>query len=297
MARFDGLSPRLQAAAEFIAAHPEEVATRSLRHVARSANLTPPTLSRLARALDCETYEDLREICRGELKRRNRSLADKAEALLQLKSDTSPTAKSGVFIAQASAAIDNVQALIESVDLDRLRDAAERLANARHVVLAGTSSGLAVASYFACMARMGFENWRIAGADGSLWGPEISRLGPEDVMFVVSARPYAAAPVRAAEIARNAGAGLIAVTDGMQSPYAGLATHCFIVGTESPQFFPSHVAALVLIEGLMGMVVRRGGKRAAEHIQKAELKAHEIGEYWMNRERAGTGFAPERNVQ
>ncbi len=282
MIRLDGLSPKLRIAAEFVMAHPDEVATRTLRQVAKAANLTPPTLSRLARALDCETYEDLREICRGELKRRNRVLADKAQALLQLSSEGGRAGKSGVFLVQARSAMDNIQKLMKSVELDQLRAAADALAGARKVLLFGTASGLALVNYFRCMAAMAFDNWRVAGADGAFWATEMAKLGPGDVAFVVSSRPYGAHPVRAARVARNAGAAVIAITDSLQSPYVGIASNCFIVATESPQFFPSHVAPLVLIEGLMGMVVRRAGKPAAGHIQSTESTGHELQEYWVN---------------
>lgn len=282
MARIDDLSPKLRSAAEFVVAHPDEVATRSLRQVAKAANLTPPTLSRLARALDCETYEDLREICRGELKRRNRVLADKAQELLQLSSGNDQTDKPGVFLVQARSALENVQELMETVELDRLRAAADALSKARKVLLLGTSSGLAMANYFRCMASMAFDNWRVAGADGTLWATEIAKLGPEDVVFVVSIQPYADQPVRSAQIVSDTGAQIIAVTDSLKSPFASIASHCFIVETESPQFFPSHAAPLVLIEGLMGMVVRRAGKSAAGRIRSAESTGHELHEYWVN---------------
>ncbi len=85
-----------------------------------------------------------------------------------------------------------------------------------------------------------------------------------------------------APVARDAGAAVIAVTDSLQSPYGGIATNCFIVETESPQFFPSHVAPLVLIECLMGMVVRRAGKRAADRIRSTESTGHELQEYWVD---------------
>ena len=263
-------------------ANPDEVATRTLRQIAKAANLTPPTLSRLARALDCETYEDLREICRVEMKRRHRVLADKAQALLQLSSEGAPAGKSGVFLVQARSALDNIQEMMESVELDKMRKAADALARARKVVLFGTSSGLAMVDYFRCMASMAFDNWRVAGADGALWASEMSKLGPDDVVFVVSIRPYGGRPVRAAKIARDAGATVIAITDSLQSPYGGIASNCFIVKTESPQFFPSHAAPLVLIEGLMGMVVRRAGKQAAGRIRSTESTAHEMREYWVN---------------
>ncbi len=274
------LSPTLRRAAEFVAAHPEEVATRTLSHVAKTSDLEPPTFSRLARALGCEKYDDLREICRGELKRRNRVLADKADALLQLSSDRSPGQKSGIFYSQASSVIDNIRNLMETVDPDILRSAAEALAQARTVLVLGSSSGGASASYFLCMARMAFDNWRMSGSNGLSWSAEVANLGPEDAVFLISTQPYGNMVVRSAQAAKDAGAKVIVVTDSLNSPFGPLASHYFIIGTNSPQFFPSHVAAIVLVESLMGMVVRRCGKRAAEHIQEIEAMGHTLGEYW-----------------
>lgn len=279
---FEDLSPRLRLAAEFVNRHPDEVATRTLRQVAQAAGLPPSTLSRLARALQFETYEDLREICRRELKRRNRVLADKANALLRLSAGQGDGGKSGVFFYQARSAIENIRSLMDTIDMEKLRSAIDSLARARTVLLIGTSSGGALANYFTCMARLAFENWRVTGAGGALWAAEISKLGAEDVVFLVSTRPYGNLTVRAAQAARNAGAELIIVTDDLASPYGAIASYCFIVRTESPQFFPSHVAAMVLVEGMMGMLVRRAGKQAAGEIQKMESTAFAIGEYWVD---------------
>ncbi len=283
MSRVGTLSPKLRSAAEFVASHPGEIATRSLRQVAKSADLNPPTLSRLARALDFKTYEDLRETCRAELKRQqhNRGFADKAELLLQFDADKNVSGDSGIVISQAKSAVTNIQKLMETVDLDRLREAANAIVGAGHVVLVGGPSTLAMVNYFARMAQMAFENWIVAGSDAVWWSHEIARLGAGDAVVVVSLNPYSNLCIKAAQLSCDAGADVIAITDGFGSPLAGIANHCFMVETDSPQFFPSHVATLVLIEGLMGMIVRRGGNQSAERIRSVEAVSGEFGEYWQ----------------
>ena len=280
--RLKGLSPKLRSAAEFVLAHPDEIATRTLRQVAKAADLTPPTFSRLARALDCETYDDLREICRGELKRRNQVLADKAQTLLDISSKKSPTDRSGVFFVQAHSAIDNIHGLMGNIDLVKLEEAAEILAHARKVVLVGTTSALALINYFSCMASMAFDNWQVAGASGAMWATQLSKLNSSDVVFAVSLEPHGSLPVQAMKIARDAGAKIIAVTDNREAPFMETAHTCFIVDAQSPQFFPSHVVPLLLIEGLMGMVVRRAGQKAANSIRSTEQTAHQLKEYWVD---------------
>ncbi len=280
--RLKGLSPKLRSAAEFVLAHPDEIATRTLRQVAKAADLTPPTFSRLARALDCETYDDLREICRGELKRRNQVLADKAQTLLDMASKKSPSDRSGVFFVQARSALDNIHGLMESVDLMKLEESAEDLAHARKVVLLGTTSALALVNYFSCMADMAFDHWQVAGANGAMWATQLSKLGASDVVFVVSLAPHGSLPVSAMQIARDAGAKIIAVTDNKEAPFIEVAHTCFIVDAQSPQFFPSHVVPLLLIEGLMGMIVRRVGQKAASSIRATEQTGHKLNEYWVD---------------
>ena len=282
--RLKDLSPKLRVAAEFVLAHPDEIATRTLRQVAKAADLTPPTFSRLARALDCETYDDLREICRSELKRRNRVLSDKAQTLLDMSAGKSPADRSGVFFVQARSAMENIQGLMESVDLIKLEETARSLAHARKVVLFGTTSALALINYFSCMAKMAFDNWQVAGANGSMWATDLAKLNSSDVVFVVSLAPHGNLPVRAMQIAREAGAKIVAVTDNAEAPFLAIAHTCFVVEAESPQFFPSHVVPLLLIEGLMGMVVRRTGQKAAISIRTTEQVGHQLKEYWVDQE-------------
>jgi DNA-binding MurR/RpiR family transcriptional regulator len=55
--KYSSLSPQLQRAARFVVENPEEVATRSLRQIAASIDMSPPTFSRLAGALGYKNYE------------------------------------------------------------------------------------------------------------------------------------------------------------------------------------------------------------------------------------------------
>lgn len=280
MGKLEGLSPSLRTAAEYVVQHPDEVATRSLRQVAIAAEVSPPTLSRLARTLGYDEYEDFREVCRKEIKRRSRVLADRAQDLVGSDTDNETRDSIGPFVGQVRAAIENVQCLLSGIDDMKLVAAAELLARANKVLLIGNASGMALNIYFRYMASMAFDSWRVVGADGSMWGNELSKVGKGDVVFVVSTEPFAAQPVRAAQCAADRGAQVIVINDSVVSPYAGFASICFVTETESPQFFPSHVAPLVLIETLMGMTLRITGEKAVEKIRSTESVGAELGDYW-----------------
>lgn len=277
--RYVELSPSLRRAADLVMEQPLEIATRSLRQIASESNLTPPTLSRLARALGYEDYGDLRDQCRNEASRREMSFAEKADALFAL--DDSPYATQGGFLlAQAKSSIANITALIESVDLVRLAAAADELAKARHVLLVGSMSGAAFMAYTNYVASIASGNWAMLDLPRSTNSSALLSLTDADVVLALSHRPYSRQTVNAVKIAHKAGAKVVAITDNPASPLLQHSNHSFIVNVESPQFFPSHVATLVLLESLLGMIVRRQGKDAQTRMAAIENLNRALGEYY-----------------
>jgi len=77
-------------------------------------------MSRLARALDCEGYEELRDICRAEFKRPFISLSERA-GTLQEKSDKRKSEKNPFLLDQTTSAAEGIQELINAVDIEALR--------------------------------------------------------------------------------------------------------------------------------------------------------------------------------
>ncbi len=273
-AGYAGLSPQLRRAADFVAANGQEVATRSLRQVAIAAGVTPPTLSRLARALGFDSYEALRELAREELGRRRVSFAERARALQQGRGE-------GTLIhSQAAAAIGNIEALADETDPARLEQAARLLAGAGRVCLIGGMSSTAFVDYLGYMANMALGGWEVAGLGSGLATAALVDYGPGDAVLALSILPAARRPVEAVRLARARGVAVIAITDGPGNPLAGLADLNFTVATESPHFFISYAAALVLIETLITMVVREVGAAAEARIAKVEAAHRALGDYW-----------------
>lgn len=277
--RYAELSPSLRRAADLVMQQPFDVATRSLRQMASDSSVAPPTFSRLARALGYKNYAVMREQCRREASSRETSFAKKADALFAV--DEEKSAGRGAFmVAQARSSIANITSLVESMDLDRLADAADSLASARSVYLLGAMSGAAFMTYAAYVASITFDNWRMLDLSRSTNGSALLSLEPGDAILALSHHPYSRQTVNAVRIAHDAGARVIAITDSPASPLLANATHSFIVRVESPQFFPSHAATLVLLESLLGMVVRRQGKHVQARMAAVESLNRALGEYY-----------------
>ena len=70
------------------------------------------------------------------------------------------------------------------------------------------------------------------------------------------------------------------ITDAVLSPLTTYLDISLVVSTDSPQFFSSHMATLLLIESIIGMTVARNGDIALSRIAEVEAASHKIGEYW-----------------
>lgn len=274
-ARMTGLSPVLRNAARFVASHPDEVATRSLRYLANQAELSPPTFSRLASALGFENYEELRNLCRDQIKHRRQIFGDRAHALKTPGGDAAD--ESDFIVRQASAAIGNINELVATADPADMDEAASLLATARKVVLVGTLGARPFVDYVYYMSSFAFDHWRVCGQGSASMASELSGLASSDVVLAITKAHYARYTVEMTEQAHARGAKVIGITDNALSPLAPVSDICFIVEADTPQFFASYVATLVLLESLMGMTVAKA-KGAAERIAATEKLVFQTGD-------------------
>lgn len=277
--KFRELSPQLQRAARYIIENPQDVATHSLRQIARRSDLTPPTYSRLARSIGLEDYESLKEICRSELKRNTFSLSQRAAAM----TETSPgqaQGSAGTFAERhLYSTIGNLHHMLEKLDLAALADTADCLARAGHVGLLGALSSRAALEYMHHMVSIAHPGWTMIRPESEAPGTFITGISNDTVILVVSINPYVERTIRMAELAHERGAEIIAISDDIASPVLKHAHRAFLVPTESPQFFPSYAGILTLLEILTGMLVRRWGEDANRRIDDVEKMSHAIGDY------------------
>ncbi len=277
--RLQALSPQLRRAARFIVEHSGDVATRSQRHISAVSQLPAPTFTRLARAVGLQSYDQLRDLCRDDVLRNKTILADRAKSLI---AEVNENAEEPSLIARhAASAIHNLQRVVEQTDPDRLTNAARLLADARRVVLIGEMSARGLMDYVSYMVNMSLTGWKVLDRAGESLSSELAFLGSEDACIVTAVSPYSTRSLKIVRHIVEAGIPVVAITDNALSPLVPLADHSFFVFTESPQFFPSHVALMVVLEVLIDMVIRERGIEAQKHIAAVERQNHKLNEYWQ----------------
>lgn len=276
---YAGLSEKLQIAAKYVAENPVDVATRSLRAVAATSGVSPATFSRLARALGYEDYEQMREDGRAAMERKMSPFSEKAHSL---RIAASEQASDAILQGQAAACVANIENLHNTIDGARLDAAVQCLHEAGTVLLVGAKGSAGIMDYFGYMAQWFKANWKTVGRTGTELSSALTHLGPGDVVFALSKNPYAGRTIGALQMAKEAGATTIVITDTRVSPALQFADFGFVTATESPQFFSSYAATLVLLEGIVSMLLSRAGPESEKMIKRAELLIDRLGENWAS---------------
>jgi len=274
-ARYPEMSGRLRAAADYVVAHMWDVSTRSLRAVSEESGLSPASFSRLARALGFESYDEMKALVRRTLEQRATPFSERAERLqLDGGGAAVPT-----LVRQSAACIDNISSLVDDIAPERLEAIVERLDAARRVVLFGALGSAGIIEHFAYVAGYFVDNWSVADSGAEALGAALARIGPEDVFLVLTKTPYARRAVAAARQARARGAHVIVLTDAPGCPALAHAHTWLIVPTDSPYFFSSYAATIVLVETIVSMLLQRRGQPARDAIKEVEAANADLSEF------------------
>jgi len=265
-ATYATLSSKLKQAADYVVAHPVDTATRSLRSVAEDSGVAPATFSRLARALDYDSFEDLREVIRATIGRKVDSFSARAERLQSNYNDNE-----GDFLTtHLTACLNNISSFAEQVDKDQLESAVTQLHKSRKVLLFGALGSTAIVEYMSYMASFLTDNWAVAGHMGGSVGRSMVALDSRDALLIVTKPPFSPRAIHAAMLARERGVHVIVITDSHTCPALRHASTAFIVPTQSPHFYSSYTATLFLVETMIGMLAARAGAGAGARIAEIE---------------------------
>lgn len=273
---YGDLSGALRSAADYLLANPLDAVSRPLRTVSRTSGVSPATFSRLAKALDYPSFDDLRDEMREKIDRRVNNFADRAG---QLQRDHVEGA-SNFLNAHFAACQNNLELTLSNLSQDEVASVADVLAGSRKVLLLGALGSTGVVEYLSYMANFCADNWTLANRMGASLGGALSGLDKRDALLIVTKPPFAVSVIKAARLARELGVFVVVITDTHTCPALEHASASFVVSTESPHFYSSYVSTMFLLETIVGMVVGRAGVAAQDRIAEVELHNRQLAEVW-----------------
>ena len=279
---FPSLPPQLQAAAQFVLDHPDDVALLSMREQARRAGVPPVTMTRLARQLGFADYAAFRDLQATALRRPSHTAEFNHRAgRLQQRKAQSGDAALAAQIGWAMA--DHIAGSHDEAGAAALIAAARLIETARKVYFLGLRSCHAVAFHAQYVHGLFRDNGVLLDGAGDTGFDALRHAGPGDALVVISVEPYTTAAVERTAYAAKLGMKVIAITDSRVSPVAALAQACILVPTDTPSFFHAITPAFAAAETLIALIAARSGEQALNAIRNAEHQLDAFSTYWSRR--------------
>lgn len=268
----EALTPEARKAAAYVLENPNDVGVSSVREIAEAAKVSPNTVVRMARQVGFEGYEDFRAPFRDAIRAGAVSFPDRARWLQSLGAD-------GLYGDMVASALRNIEETFAGIDAGDLKAAAQEIWACRKVFVLGVGVHNANARNFAYLAGTGLNDITAIPQPGSTALDDLARADRRDVLIAMTCKPYRAEIIDAVQVAKAQGLTVIGISDSPASPLILGADHRFVVSVDTPQFFPSSVSVLAVLETLLSFVIAAASGEIVERVEAFHARRRTAGLY------------------
>ena len=273
---WEALTPEAQKAARYVLENPRDVGVSSVREIAEAAKVKPNTFVRMARQVGFEGYDDFREPFREAIRRGSVSFPDRARWLQDIAASG---ALGQLFADQVGSAIRNIEETFAGIDESSMEVAAKAIWASRKVFVLGVGVNNSNARNFTYLASTGMRDFNAIPRPGSTATDDLAWADERDVLIAITCHPYRSEVVEAVKIAREQGVKVIGISDSPASPIIRGSDDGFVVAADTPQFFPSSVSTIALLETLLSFVIAVASPKIVERVERFHQRRHQLGIY------------------
>ena len=270
------LTPEAQKAARYVLENPHDVGVSTVREIAEAAKVKPNTFVRMARQVGFEGYEDFRAPFRDAIRNGAVTFQDRARWLqdIALQGELG-----GLYADMVGAALSNIQETFSGLSPDVLKAAAQDIWKSRNIYTLGVGVNNSNACNFTYLASTGMVQFHAIPRPGSTPVDDIAWADKQDVLIAITCKPYRREVVETVRIAKEQGMIVVGISDSPASPIILNADHGFVVSVDTPQFFPSSVSTIALLETLLSFVIAVASPEIPKRVEKFHQRRHELGIY------------------
>jgi len=271
------LTPEARKAATYVLENPRDVGVSTVREIAQAANVKPNTVVRMARQVGFEGYEDFRAPFREAIRQGAADFPDRARWLQDIRKSGD---LGGLYADIVRDVLANVEETFSGISVDDLKSAASAIWSGRRVFTLGVGVNNSNARNFTYLASTGMTEFHAIPRPGSTPVDDLAWADERDVLIAMTCKPYRSEVVEAVSIAREQGMTIIALSDSPASPILRAADHAFVVSVDTPQFFPSSVSVIALLETLLSFVIAVASDEIVERVETFHKRRHQLGLYF-----------------
>lgn len=231
--------------ADFITSHTDKAAFMTAARMGATVGVSESTVVRFAYELGFDGYPELSRSLQQIIKTQLTSVQRIAVTRDRI-------GDGDVLEKVLSFDMDKIRRTLEETSREDFQAASEAIAAARNIYVIGDRSAGALAKFIDYYFSLMFDNVRLlhTSSTSELY-EQMVRVGPEDVLIGISFPRYSTLTVRACRFAADAGATVVAITDGSGSPLAKLANYLLAARSDMTSFVDSLVAPFSLVNALI----------------------------------------------
>ena len=263
--RFDALTRAERQLVNALLANYPVAGLSSITELARTANVSTPTVLRTAKKLGFSGFPDFQATLRKEL------AAQLSTPIVKHDRWTSGAPATHILNQFAAAVTDNLRRSLRHLDhreFDRIAGLIAERERAIHIL--GGRITHSLASYLFIHLQVVRDAVSLLPQSQSLWPQHALSMREGDVLVVFDVRRYESSLYELAELAKARGLVIVLFTDQWMSPIASLAAHALPLRIEVPSSWDSNVVPLFVIEALIAAVVNMLWPDAAQRMQELE---------------------------
>ena len=270
------LTPEVRKVATYVLENPLDVGVLTVREMADAANVNPNTVVRMARQIGFAGYDEFRAPFREAIRNGTAGFPDRVRWL----QDTSKSGAMGIVYADmVQSTLANIEQTFADIQINQLTAAATAVWQSRNVFTLGVGINNSNARNFTYLASTGMVQFHAIPKSGSTPVDDLAWAGSDDVLIAITCKPYRTEVVEAVKIAKEQGMTIIGISDSPASPAILNAQHGFVVSTDTPQFFPSSVSIIALLETLMSVVISVVSDTIVDRVETFHNRRHQLGLY------------------
>jgi DNA-binding MurR/RpiR family transcriptional regulator len=247
--QYDRLTQSQKRIAEYIVDHPDRVAFSTVDQMAGQLGVNPSTIVRFTYRLGLKGFPDLqertRQLVRGQLSAAS-EIVNENSVLVHLEGTA--------FGTSLGQDLQNLRRTISAIKVDDLQRASDLIAAARKVFVVGSFNAYSVAFFLGLALDRIRGNTTVWSGDMTLQASQLVDLGPDDCLIAFTSAPYAVSTQKVAQLAKEAKAKVITITDTPISAVGQIADVVLAAASTGAGLQNSFVAAMAVANALLNGV-------------------------------------------
>ena len=266
-----------RAISNYILQNYDKAAYMTAAAIGKQVGVSESTVVRFATELGFKGYPELQRALQ-EVVRINLTSVQRVQLTNSIIGD------GDILTKVVSADAEKIRQTLDEIDRDAFERTVDKLIAAKNIYILGARGSSFLAGFLDHNLGMIFNNVRIVRTgSGVEMFEQLFKITEGDVLFAISFPRYSTRVVNVVKYARDKGADVIAMTDGIGSPIAKNATECLAAKSEMVSFVDSLAAPLSVINALLVAIVRKKEKEFSEKLLQLEEIWDEYHVYDKNR--------------